>query len=1005
MNRSKLLSRVFLLGVLFCFCSRVAAGGTLVLDDFEDESSLGRWRGAVSLSSEYPAHGEKCLKVDLTGRRSRSIVSEDLPGDWSEYEVLKFDIYNPGDTVEVGSIQIADEIGSDEHAETYGQSYSGQKIFLNRGWNHFEFLVQKARVEDGDRALAVDKIRKFSLGFGGMQAEAVYIDNIRLVSGDEGPETASAVDARDCRVLIDDRYVYPSLAGPMDEITPSGEIVRLRAEAEKEVKLLKRELDLVILQGHQGLYWKIPLITADIGLGIRSKCVWFQGEKEEKEILDYVISSCRKARKEIVAYLSARERGEESQEEITEVSPASVVPTYPALRGLKQKDGYFRDEYGEPVILFSMIRINRGPLLDFFAPMDHRLESYTVGGGSRGDIETSPVYEAFHKYPDTHRVGWDGWCGHLIKDRWSMGGRKENVVICLESPHIRQAVLEYMKRRYNEWKHNPHLLYNIMAYELMYMCYCERSQQMFVEWLRDKHEKVGRLNKIWGTDYKSFDEIRAPATLNARPVDGVNRAAWYDWACFNNRRFTDYLKWVKSEIRKLDTEVAINAGGTSSMLNSQNSTTGIDEELIINEVDDVILNESGGSNIFSDLFLSLSEERKVMVEPEMGGGVHNILLHFLHGKSSITKWWWPQSSSREFPRFAEPAIPHSWSTPMHEVAEVLRIGLDIRRLRNEIAEFTRPEPEVAILYSKSSIIQVPPQLIRAGRTPYLDAVFSTWEGARYLCCRLGFVSEKQILAGKLSRFKLLIVPAVKYSRDEVADSVLEYVDNGGVAVVAPESFLFDEYARENDRIKELGLKVTDITLPQVLGEGELVQNYDQSFTQKIVYGDVKRIVRTERADIFEKNQPSLETKGLVQSLDAGKNAVLGRFDDGKPAVVLVKHGKGLIYYLASPLTSESYHELLAPLVEQLGLKRPVVAVDSMGKLITGVEVRSVERKDDYLVYASNLGGQTVEFTLKGEKGCGGGGVVEDLRRLRVVPAGRVKLGPWGETIFRVKKSF
>ncbi|MHC4394149.1 MAG: beta-galactosidase [Planctomycetota bacterium] len=1001
MNHSKFLfSTLVLLTAFLCLSSRGAVPSTLVLDDFEKASSLERWKGAVSLSGEHPAHGKSCLKLDLRDRRSRSIESEVLPRDWSSYKLLKFDIYTPGDIVQVGSIQISDELGSDEAAETYGKSYRGRKIFLNRGWNHFEFLLQKAMVEDGDRALALDKIRKFGLYFGGLRVEAVYIDNIRLVNGEEETGTASAVDARDCRVLIDDRYVYPSLVGPMDEITPSGEIVRLRAEAEKEVRLLKRELELAIFQGHQGLYWKIPLITADIGLGLRSKCVWFQGEKEEKEILDYVISSCRKARNEIVALLSARERGEESQEEITEVSPVTRIPTYPPLRGLKQSDGYFRDEYGEPVILFSMIRINSGPLLDFFAPMDHRLESYTVGGGSRGDIETSPVYEAFHKYPDTHRVGWDGWCGHLIKDRWSMGGRKENVVICLESPHIRRAVLEYMKRRYNEWKHNPHLLYNIMAYELMYICYCERSQGMFREWLADKYKAPAALNKIWGTNYTSFDQIKAPATLNARPLDDVNRAAWYDWACFNNRRFTDYLKWVKSEIRKLDQVVAINAGGTSSMLNSQNSTTGIDEEMIINEVDDVILNESGSSNIFSDLFLSLSEERKVMVEPEMGGGVHNILLHFLHGKSSITKWWWPQSSSREFPTFAAQSVPHSWSISLAEVAEVLKVALDIRRLRNEIAEFTKPEPELAILYSKSSIIQVPPRLIRAGRTPYLNAVFSAWEGSRYLGCRIGFVSEKQILAGKLSGFKLLIVPAVKYSLDEVADAVLEYVDNGGVAVVVPESFLFDQYARENDRVRELGLKITDITLPQVLGKGELVQNYDQSFTQRILYGQVKRTVRTEKLDIFRNHQPRLQTAGLVQSLEPGNNTVLARFDDGQAAVVLVKRGKGRIYYLASPLTATSYHELMSALAEQTGLKRPVVGVDSRGKLVTSAEVRSVERKSDYLVYASNLGAGPVEFVLKGKSEIG---AVEDLRRLRVVPGGRVKLGPWEETIFRVEK--
>ncbi|MEA1997692.1 MAG: beta-galactosidase, partial [Gemmatimonadota bacterium] len=495
----------------------------------------------------------------------------------------------------------------------------------------------------------------------------LYLDNLRLVKGEETPGAASAVDPRDCRVVIENRYVYPSLAGPKDKIVPGAEVLRLRAEAREEVSRLRQEVELAKLQGYQALYWKIPLITADIGMGIRSKCVWFQGEEEEKEILEYVISSCRGTREEVEAVIASRQRGEEFEAHTT---PLTWVPSYPTLRGLKQKDGFFRDELGDPVIIFAMMTINKGPLLEFFAPYDHVLESYTVGGGSRGDIESSPVYEAFHKYPDTHRVGWDGWCGHLIKDRWSMGGKKENVVICLESPHIREAVLEYMKMRYERWKHNPHLLYNIMAYELTYICYCERSQKMFRDWLRAKYEKLSVLNGIWDTGYGSFDEIVAPATKHARPVDNVNRAAWYDWAVFNARRFTDYLKWVKSEIRKLDPDVPLNAGGTSSMLRAHNSVSGIDEELIINEVDDVILNESGSSHIFSDLFLGLSEEKKVMVEPEMGGGVHNILLHFLRGKTSIVKWCWPQSVRREYPQFAQQSIPHSWDIPLAEVAEV-----------------------------------------------------------------------------------------------------------------------------------------------------------------------------------------------------------------------------------------------------------------------------------------------------------------------------------------------
>jgi len=984
---------------LACSSPQPAAKNVLVLGDFEDASSLELWKGPVSLSAEYPAHGKSCLVLDLSDRRSRGLEREKLPRDWSGYDLLKFDIYNPVGEVRLGSIQIFDEQGSDEQAEITGQSYRGQKIFLIKGWNHFEFLLKKAMVEDGNRPLALDKIRRFRLDFGRMDGK-LYLDNFRLVAGVEDARTASTENPHDCRVVIDNRYVYPTLVGPAEKLKPGPEIMKLQERALEARSRLERQLNTAELQGYKPLYWKIPLITAQVGMDIRSKLVWYQSEEEGKKILEYVISSCSQAADNLDGILSAQDR-EVIEEPEDDLNPYYLyVPPYPKLKGLKQWGGYFRDEKGDPVIVLSLLLMDQGPLMDYFAPFNHRLESYTVGGGSRYDIERSPVYDTFHKYPDTHRVGWDGWCGHLIKDRWSMGGKKENVVICLESAHIREAVLEYIKLKYDEWKDNPNLLYNIMAYELMYICYCEKSQEMFRNWLKAKYSSITELNKIWRTSYGSFAAVTAPRTYNAAPLPDVNRAAWYDWASFNTRRFTDYLKWNKSEIRKLDTVVPICAGGTSSMLSSSNSTSGIDEEMIINEVDDVILNESGSSYIFSDLFLSLSEEKKAMVEPEMGGDAHGILLHFLHGKSSIAKWWWARTLSRENHSMDGSSLPHSWEITLPEVAEVLRLGLDVRRLNREIAEFTAPEPEIAILYSKTSIIQVPPQIFRAGRSPYLEAVFSAWQGSRFLGCRVGFVSEKQILEGKLSRFKLLVIPAVKYIQPEVADKVLGYIDQGGTAVVVPESFLFDQYARENDRISGLGLKIKDVTLPEVLGKGERVQNYDMSISQAVVYGEVKKKIKTAKEDIFANTQPVLQSDGLVQKLDAGENPVLASFEDGSPAIVLVKKGKGKIYYLASPLGVEGYREVFEPLAEKIGLNRPVIGLVEGGKLVTAAEVRSVERKDDYLVYASNLTAETVKFDLKGRENLG---TAKDLRGFKTVNGLHVKLEPFQETIFRVEK--
>ena len=76
---------------------------TYLLDDFESESSLKQWTGPVSLSREHPAHGRSCLRLDLAGRGSRVLESESLPGDWSDYELLKFDIYNPKFSLKLGN--------------------------------------------------------------------------------------------------------------------------------------------------------------------------------------------------------------------------------------------------------------------------------------------------------------------------------------------------------------------------------------------------------------------------------------------------------------------------------------------------------------------------------------------------------------------------------------------------------------------------------------------------------------------------------------------------------------------------------------------------------------------------------------------------------------------------------------------------------------------------------------------------------------------------------------
>jgi hypothetical protein len=308
---------------------------------------------------------------------------------------------------------------------------------------------------------------------------------------------------------------------------------------------------------------------------------------------------------------------------------------------------------------------------------------------------------------------------------------------------------------------------------------------------------------------------------------------------------------------------------------------------------------------------------------------------------------------------------------------------------------------MAILYSKTNIVQVPPNLHRTGTTPYLSALQNVWEGSQTLGCRTGFISEKQVLSGKLDRIKLLIIPAAKYMRPEVTEAIMAWIARGGTALVIAESFLFDQYAREADRLSEIGLDVKGVTLPEILGQGEQIQNYDQSITQTIVYGAVELPIKANGMNIFSGRDVFLRATGLVQTVDPGNTQVLAEFEDGRPAILLATIGNGVVYYLTAPLESSGYLQVLAPLADQVGLNRAVVAIDNRGDLVTDAEVRGVVSNGGYLVYASNTTGKEVKLRLKADQGSLGR--ILDLRSGEPVFGEEITLLPWQETIWRVEK--
>jgi len=949
-------------------CHAAASARAVVLDDFESAASTRNWSGGLRLSRQHSAHGVSAGEMDFSSRGA-ALTMTGFPEDWRGYDRLLFDIFCGRPAIATVTLRIYDGPGTESAGEKKRDYFEAEgKILVLQGWNHAEVNLHSLRTASNERDLLLGQIRRIVLQVDrGPFPLTLFFDNFRLAAGEEPLRTASRKQPADTWTAINGRFFTVRQVARPEDVPESAAVTALRQEAEREQDRLAKTIETAKLQGIETIYEERYLVTADLGLRVRPRLPWFNNDRSKAEMFSYVARSCREARRELEDKIQGLDRLPAADD--TRVGGPLIAPFGP-LKGRPSRGWFFVDEHGDPMIILSL-HSPSVPLQRFFATPFQHIESYSVGGGSRWTIDQSPVYKAFLADPDTHRVGWDGWCGHLIRDLDSMGGTKlENTVICLESPRIRKAIEEYIRLNIPKFDANPNLLYDIMGYELMYICYCDRSQKMFREWLEKKHGTIADANLDWGTQYKQFADVVAPPVKHARPLPGTNRGLWYDWARFNQDRFTDHLLWVRSLIRKIDPNTPLAAGGSSSMLSGDTGVSGIDEERIVNEVDDVIIHEGGGSTMGMDLQRALSETPKPLADPEMSlGAVEYLLPQVLHGKSVAQIWHWPSQPPNEFYSTVETSLAHGWIYSLADIGELLRAALDVRRLNREIAAFVDAPAEVAILYSQTATLQLPPEMLTWQTTPYLAELRKAYQASQPLDARVTFVTERQIRKGWLEKYKLLIVPAVRNIPADVVDRIWDYSACGGRVLITPESLSGDEYNRPQPYLSRLGLQVLETRFPKITGSERLIQGYDQSFSREVSFSGESAVVLKQLPGSAPRLPESLTARGIRQTIrTAGQAATLFQYPDGSAAIVRYALGKGAVYYSAASLEKSAYSRLLDALFDEAGVSRPVRVAPLDATPRDQIEARFALAGGRKLLYVVNFGAQPAHLRIKAPAG-------------------------------------
>jgi beta-galactosidase GanA len=385
---------------------------------------------------------------------------------------------------------------------------------------------------------------------------------------------------------------------------------------------------------------------------------------------------------------------------------------------------------------------------------------------------------------------------------------------------------------------------------------------------------------------------------------------------------------------------------------------------------------------------------------------------FLHGCGIMDYWWWPDEESE----FDDSSLKHSSKLPLEEVGVVMRTALDVRRLGRQIAAFPDAPAQIALLYSRSSLVQQYPKA-EGNKTPYTLEMEKTYEAAVRLDTPVGFISSRQVREGLAGKYAMIVIPGCRYVEQDVFAKITEWVSAGGTLVITPSSLAADEYNRKRDYLKTLGLELVSEELPELLA-GEAKPGTQQTGELDFIQGPVvKTVVSKEpKRKITGKATPiteslssplgagalgSLEAAGIIQTVKPSPGWRVGAtYDaDRSPAILWRPMGRGRIVYLAAQLTVDSRRGLLDRLMTQARFLRPIRVAGPDSPYVPGVESRTVRQDDGWLTYLANTTGSTVQVKLSAAKPIG---EIHDLNRDIQEPTGLITLQPYETKILKIK---
>jgi len=502
-----------------------------------------------------------------------------------------------------------------------------------------------------------------------------------------------------------------------------------------------------------------------------------------------------------------------------------------------------------------------------------------------GTPTAAPPAWLTQKYPDTLAVWEDG-------HRATHGNRGHYRPTSTRYEEFCRRIAEEMSKRFG---HNPNVIGWQIDNEYGPVSYDDETRQRFQEYLKAKFKTLDALNQHWSTEYWSekydnWQEIPIPVGYN-------NPGLMLEWRRFVTETIRNHQH---NQVQAIRAHADPSQFITHNFMGFNNA---FDHYVVSQELDFASWDHYVGSGhldpIWSgqvhDLTRGFKRKNFWVMETQPGSvnwaGVNNVLdrgemrrmawQDIGHGADAVGYWQWRSAPGGQEQYHGNIVGPDGKPRPIYE--EVSEIGKEFEKAGRVLAG-TSVSAQSAILLDYDSRWAIDFQRHHKDFDP-INYLHTFYRPLRIQTQDVDIVNPD----ADLSRYRLVIAPAINTLSDQRAQHLAEYVRAGGHLVLGARTGMKDEFNALRPE------RQPGTVLSKLLG-GDVVDFYalDKNVPVSGAFGSGESTIWAER---LEANDPATE--------------VLARFGqsngwlDGQPAIITRKVGAGRITYVGGQFDSKT----------------------------------------------------------------------------------------------------